>query len=79
MHLIGIIYQNITTMHGPMNIKCEVPVWRNKTNKMGVDVWRVWERREVPAGFWLGNLSLRYHLDVLDLDGRISIKTDLKK
>ena len=46
---------------------------------MGVDVWRVWERREVPAGFWWGNLSMRYHLDDLDLDGRISIKTDIKK
>jgi len=30
-------------------------------------------------GFWWGNLSVRYHLDDLDLDGRISIKTDLEK
>jgi hypothetical protein len=46
---------------------------------MGVDVRRAWERREVPAGFWWGNPSIRDHLNDLDLDGRISIKTDLKK
>lgn len=54
-------------------------LWRSKRNEMGMDVWRVWERREVPAGFWWGNLSLRYHLDDLGLDGRVSIKTELKK
>ena len=53
--------------------------WRNKRNEMGVDVWRVRERREVPAGSWWGNLSMRYQLDDLDLDGRRSIKTDHKK
>ena len=54
-------------------------LWRNKGNEMGVEVWRVWERREVPTGFWWGNLSMRYHLDDLGLDGRISIKIYLKK
>jgi len=52
---------------------------RNRRNEMGVDMWCVWEKRGVPAGFWWGNLSVRYHLDDLDLDGRISIKTDLEK
>lgn len=46
---------------------------------MGVDVRRVWERRGLPAGFWWRNLSMRDHLDDLDLDGRMSIKTDPKK
>jgi hypothetical protein len=41
--------------------------------------WRVWDRRGLRAGFRLGNLSMRDHLDDLDLDGRINIKIYLKK
>ena len=36
------------------------------------------DRREMRTEFWWRNLKERDHLDDLDLDGRISIKTGLK-
>jgi hypothetical protein len=37
---------------------------------MGV-FWCTWERREVHAGFWWGNLEVKDHLNDLGIDGRI--------
>jgi hypothetical protein len=34
----------------------------------------VWGRGEVHAGFWLGNLSERDHLEYSSIDGRIIVK-----
>jgi len=32
VYLIGIIYYNIITMHGPMNIKCRVLLLKDERN-----------------------------------------------
>jgi hypothetical protein len=45
---------------------------------MGV-LWYTWERREVHAEFWWGNLKEKDHLNDLGIDGRIVSKWVLGK
>jgi len=37
-------------------------------------VWHVWGRRDVPIGYWMGDLIERDHLEDLGVDGRIILK-----
>jgi hypothetical protein len=37
-------------------------------------MWHVWEREEMHAWIWWGNLKEREHLKDLDVDGRIVLK-----
>jgi hypothetical protein len=39
----------------------------------------VWERREMHTEFWWGNLKDRNNLRVLEADGRIVLKSIIKK
>jgi hypothetical protein len=41
-------------------------------------MWHVWET-ELRTGFWWGGLRERYHLEYLDIDGRIILKIDLQQ
>ena len=45
----------------------------------GRDMWRVSETGEVRTGLWWGDLTEKYHLENLSVDGRIVLKWILKK
>ena len=51
-------------------------VWTYVTgNPSGVCLpCHLWEGREVDRGFWCGNLSEKYHLENVDINGRIILK-----
>jgi hypothetical protein len=40
-------------------------------------MWHVWGRREMHAGFLMGNLKAKDHLETLDVDGRIILNWNL--
>jgi len=42
-------------------------------------MWRVWRRGEVGTGFWWGNLRERDHWGDPDIDGRILLRSTLRK
>jgi hypothetical protein len=44
----------------------------------GGDMWHVWETGEVYIGFWWRNLRERDHLEDLDVDGRMILKSIVK-
>jgi len=37
-------------------------------------MWLVWGRREMPTGFWWGNMKKRGHLKDVGVDGVIILK-----
>jgi hypothetical protein len=37
-------------------------------------MWQVEGKTEVPTGFWYGNLLHSDHLEILAVDGRITLK-----
>jgi len=41
--------------------------------------YSMYGRKQVPSGFWLGNLRLRDHLEDLGVDGRITLTWNFKK
>ena len=43
------------------------------------DTWQGMGTGEVPTGFWWGDLSVRQHLEDVDVDGMIILKSIFKK
>jgi hypothetical protein len=50
---------------------------KSRTDWLGM--WQVWGRRGIPEGLWWGKLMEIIHWECLSVDGRIILRTPLKK